>query len=149
MITDPLLEFARFYFANPQALPPSVWAGVTFVGDFAQLVMERSGDYQVQLCLCRPDSVIPDHSHPNVDTFVVYVTGQIFFRLDGQVVIEPQAVKETPRGGCSHNAHHLRVMPGQSHGAAIGPVGGAFLTVQRWLNGKPTSVERDWEGPPL
>lgn len=141
-------QFADWYLRNPQAIPTCVFAGVTFPGDFAQLTLYREGDLQVQLCLCRPNAFIPDHGHPNVDSIVVYLTGQIYFRLDGKPALEGVPA-EDPDGTCSHNGRWLAVAPGQSHGADIGPLGGAFMTFQHWISGKPTSVENDWDGPPL
>lgn len=146
---DPLNGFLMDFVRNAPVIPLSVFAGVTFVGDFAELVMLRQGEFQVQLCLCKPNSEIPDHSHPNVDAYLVYVTGDIDLRIDGKPVFEPGSICELPYGLCSKNSKCLRISPGQSHGATIGPAGGAFMTIQRWLNGKPESIERDWIGPAL
>jgi hypothetical protein len=41
----------------------------------------------------------------------------------------------------------FRIRPGVLHGAVVGPKGGAFLSLQHWIEGEPTSVGLDWLGP--
>jgi len=146
---DPLLNFAQRFLGQPVPVPLSVFAGVSFVGDFAQLVLAREGQFQAQLCLCKPGAEIPDHGHPHVDQLLIYVTGEVFLRINGKPIYNPGHIHELATGLCSQNSHCMRIGPGVSHGATIGPAGGAFVTLQHWTSGKPSSVEHDWQGPAL
>jgi len=41
----------------------------------------------------------------------------------------------------------MRVKPGDWHGAIASKNGGAFISIQHWLNGvKPTHIGADWQG---
>lgn len=148
-----LPDYMREVIGNGPAIPVSVFDGVTFVGDFAELVLDRRGKFQAQLCLCKPNSSIPDHGHPHVDSIVWMITGQLYFRVEhnGQMVQVwgPMDLTETKDGLCSANGKFIPVGPGVKHGATIGPAGAAFLSFQEWLSGEPTSVEKDWVGPAL
>lgn len=150
---EPLHNYMREVIGNGPSIPLSVFGGVKFVGDFAQMVLDRRGPFQAQLCLCKPGAEIPDHAHPTVESITWYVTGQVFFRLehDGKMVglWNPADITETADGLCSHNGKFIRVPAGVKHGATIGPVGGAFISFQHWLDGEPTSVDADWRGPAL
>jgi quercetin dioxygenase-like cupin family protein len=144
-----LMNYTKEFLAGNGPIPISVFAGVSFVGDFAQLVLHRQGQFQTQLCLCKPDAEIPEHSHPNVESVLIYVTGEIDLKIGGQKVYEPGSIHETESGGCSQNRHHGYIAAGQPHSAKIGPAGGAFITCQRWIQGEPQTVEMDWQGPAL
>lgn len=146
---EPVLDFMRWYLTQTPVIPLSQFAGVNFVGDFALLTLFRQDKYQVQLTLCRPGAFIPEHTHPLVDSVVIYVTGEIDFVLNGENIYPHGAIHALPNGICSQNSHWVRVKPGWTHSAKIGPRGGAFMTVQYWPEGKVESVEMDWVGMPL
>jgi hypothetical protein len=146
---DQLANFTDWYQRQPFAVPMAPAFGVNKVGAFTGLTLFRQGRFQVQLWLCDPNSEIPDHSHPNVDSIQVYVSGQVYLRLNGEVVIKPEDVREDMNGLNTKAAFWMRVGPGDVHGATIGPKGGAFITFQHWLRGDPESVENDWEGEPI
>jgi quercetin dioxygenase-like cupin family protein len=102
---------------------------VAIDGNLSALVLYRTGAFQVQLFIVAPGTVVPEHCHPDVDSFEVYLGGDIAFTLDG----EP----------C--NEHVIRVTPQTWHGARVGERGGAFLSVQHWLNGRtPSTVADSW-----
>lgn len=104
-------------------------------------VIFRQAPFQVQLFMCAPNTDVPDHIHPNVDSFEVYVGGDIWFRIDGSYVYED----ESKVGQLIH-----RVRPNCWHGAKIGNRGGVFFSIQHWLNNKKiTSVNEDWDGVPV
>lgn len=147
---DPLLEFARWYLAQPMGIPLSPAAGMTRVGAFSGLVLYRCGQFQAQLWLCDANAEIPDHRHPNVDQIQVYVSGQVYLRKNGVPVILPEELQEQVDGRSNANGVSIRVGPEDTHGATIGPMGGAFVNLQQWRDGiAPTSVETDWIGEPL
>lgn len=106
---------------------------VTQAGAIYGVVLYRQAPYQVQLFIMPPYSSIEDHIHPNVDSYEVYLGGDIDFRFDGEMYT-PEAL-----------GTHIRVRPNCWHGGLFGPRGGSFLSVQKWLNGRePTTVGDDW-----
>jgi hypothetical protein len=121
---------------------------VHMVEDVMSVTWYRNDPFQVQLFITPPNYVIPEHTHPNVDSFEVYLGGQIQFSLHGEFVYPEQDV-EVPDGyGMSKNrAKVIRVLPNALHGGVFGPSGGVFMSVQKWLNGvKPTCVGADYTG---
>jgi hypothetical protein len=148
-VGDVLEDFVAWYLKTFGGVPPSPHDGVGYVGKFSLLTFYRQKEFQVQLTICKPNSRIPDHAHPNVDTMVSYVCGELYFRVDGKEVFKPEDIFQTEDGRTSKNFKFMRVKPGQMHGATIGDKGAAFITFQRWLSGTPKSVELDWDGPPL
>jgi len=104
-----------------------------FNGVLSGLVLYRSGQYQVQLFIVQPNSLIESHIHPNVDSFEVFVGGDVEFICDDVVH------KQTILGGV------VRVRETSWHGGVFGPKGGSFLSIQKWLNNvPPSSVGNDW-----
>lgn len=145
---DDLDQFA-IWFSHQTPVPLAPFDAVTFVGEFAQLTLIRQPPYQVQVCLCRPNSIIPEHRHPDVDTILVYVAGEILLTIDGKEAVREAEIKINPDGRCSHLGMSWRLKPGVLHGAKIGAAGAAFMTIQKWVLGEPKSVELNWVGPPL
>jgi len=97
------------------------------------VVLYRQPPYQVQLFIMPPNSFIEDHIHPNVDSYEVFVGGDIAFRCNGEQYIQDVL-------GAS-----IRVLPDSWHGGKFGGRGGCFLSIQKWLNDvPPTSVGHDW-----
>lgn len=148
---DPLTAFAGWYVNQIGfGVPQSPLLGVTRVGAFSGLTLFRTGQFQVQLWLCDPNSEIPDHSHPNCDTILQYVSGEMSLRLNGVEVLRREDIKDVGDGTSSARGVWLRINPQDNHGGTIGPAGSAFLTIQQWRHGvAPMSVELDWHGDPL
>lgn len=139
-------EFAHWYMTErglgiPRCLEGE---GIRTVGGFTGITLFRQGKYQVQMWLCPPGSEIPDHSHPGVDIVQVYLSGQVFLRLNGKPIVTPELCATERLNGKA-----IRVRDCDTHGATIGSQGGAFLTIEEWANGQPESVELAWEGEPL
>ena len=120
------------------------------IEDVTSITWFRSNEYQVQMFAVPPNYIIPEHTHPNVDSYEVLMGGDIRFSKNGKwVEIEdltfpPKKVYEDlhpARGGC------IRVLPEDPHGGVTGSLGACFLSVQRWLNGvAPHGVENDYVG---
>jgi hypothetical protein len=144
---DKLQEFWAEQRLNSCILTPGAeWRRV---GEFMGITVLRCSPFQIQLWICPANSEIPDHAHPNVDVIQVYRYGQVYLRHNGRPVVTQRLLNRLARQRKSLFGRELRVRPGDTHGAKIGPAGGMFLTVQQWLKGKPSSVELDWVGPPL
>ena len=122
-------------------------------GHSTSLILHRDPPYQAQLILKCPDSVMPPHRHPNVDSIEVYVGGHMQLVLDGVFVCPGASVgldKCHPVKVAALRGSAVRVFPNQLHGGVIGTSGGVFLSVQKWLNGlPPTFVQFDWSVPAL
>lgn len=146
---DPLIGFAEWWQKQPFNIPPSLHDGVTILRDFTGLVLYRGGPYQVQLWICKPNAVITEHGHPNIDTIAVYVSGQLHFTLNRDLKVPEQDVFADEQGMSSQIGATFRVKPTDTHGAKVGPLGGAFIVIQHWLDGKPRSTELNWKGEPL
>jgi hypothetical protein len=129
-----LTAFLKFW-AETRALavPPPDELPLDFADKLAGIVLFREGQYQVQLFILQPNSIILPHVHPNVDSYELYMGGDLLFEVDG-VVHEQISMFES-----------IRVYPHSVHSGIAGPRGGSFLSVQKWLNGvSPTTVGYDW-----
>jgi quercetin dioxygenase-like cupin family protein len=127
------LEFFLNYWLSSRPLFPPETTPTNQNGNLSGVVLYRDNEYQVQLFIVKPNSVIEPHIHPNVDSFEVYVSGDIRFMCDDIWYDEPQS------------GQVIRVKPNSYHGGEFGERGGCFLSVQKWLNGvPPTSVGDDW-----
>lgn len=116
----------------------------------SSVVLFRQGPFQVEMFTVLPregGSIVKEHGHPNVDSYEVYLCGEIKFTLQGKRVYSDEMVLQKSHDGsallCGQS---IRVPPNVYHGGIFGEKGGSFLSIQHWLNGTPTSVGLDWEG---
>jgi hypothetical protein len=118
------------------------------IEDVTSVTWLRHEQFQVQLFIVPPDYVIPEHTHPNVDSFEFYLGGQSKFSLFGEWIIDENEIKIPSDFGLSRvREHSIRVLPNSPHGGVFGPSGGVFMSVQHWLNGvKPHCVSSDYTG---
>ena len=121
-----------------------------WIEDVTSIIWYREDDIQVQLFAVPPDYIIPEHTHPNVDSYELLVGGDIKFSKDGKWVtdndiIEAKAVP--PPQVHPYRGSLVRVHPDTPHGGSFGPRGGVFMSIQQWLNGtEPHCVSADYEG---
>ena len=66
--------------------------------------------------------------------------------INGIFITEDQALEE--QNGYPINAYQtIRVKPNDPHGGTASKYGGAFISIQHWLNDvDPTHVSSNWEG---
>lgn len=146
---DELERFLNWYLSEMDVLSAVPFSGaVSKIENVTGVLMYRQGQFQVQM-FCAPEgTIIPEHTHPNVDSYEVYVGGNIKFTHRGKWVVADNELK--PKGDL--NTAHLRgfvirVKPDDPHGGVFGEGGGVFLSVQHWLNGvKPHCVAADYVG---
>lgn len=147
--SDALSQFVERFLANRPSIEVAVPfdSPVAFVESMAGLVIYRDGPFQVQLFIAAPNSEVPEHRHPNVDSYEVFLGGDLDFRKSGRSVVHPRLLKIKHADKSVAIYHYVSVAADEPHSAKIGPRGGAFLSVQHWRRAiRPTSVGNDWIG---
>jgi quercetin dioxygenase-like cupin family protein len=133
MAFDDLEAFLNWWLQHRVINTPSD-SSLVHQKDTHGVVLYRYEQYQVELFNVKPNSEIVPHIHPNVDSFEVYVAGDIKFMCN-QDWFEQSTLGDK-----------IRVYPNSWHGGLFGERGGCFLSVQKWLNGVPPSfVGNDWK----
>ena len=129
-------------------LPPSSHVNNNVVSG---LTLYRQRDLQVQLFVLPPGSKIPMHTHPNMDSFEVYIGGDVFLFIDGKEAGDHARLGEFDYLEDREEFYdllflqHFRITPTSPHGGTIGKKGGAFLSIQHWKNKvEPSSPMDDW-----
>lgn len=147
---DVLKQFCDQFLQKAPVIGAVPFAGaVSRIEDVTAILLYRRDQFQVQMFVVPEGTIIPEHAHPNVDSFEVYVGGNIQLSLDGKHVYSPSILFENkgPLKLASRRGERVRVRPGQIHGATIGAGGAVFLSVQHWLNGvAPHCVGSDYDG---
>ena len=131
---DALDHFFSWYVQNNPVKPP-LGEIIKFDDRVTESILYRHGQFQVQMCTVAPGSELPDHIHPEVDSYELYISGDICFRRDGEPWYPQNPGKDT-----------LRILPNSSHGGTFGDRGGVFLSIQYWQNGvDPDFISNHWE----
>lgn len=146
-----LTQFAKWYLGQRPNLPnrPPAHGASMFLPTIAGLTLWRDGNFQVQLFVCAPNTVIPEHSHPNVDSYEALMSGQVDFYVEGRKLIDDRFFQANHLGHSKAYGSAGRVRENARHHAIIGKDGGSFLSIQHWLKGSPTHVGDDWIGTPV
>ena len=146
---DPLEQFLRQFLTkgSPIGYVPLNGA-VRYIDGVTAVLWYRKAPFQIQMFVVPPNHIIPEHTHPNVDSYEVYVGGQIKFSHSGKFIISEADFMTPNEHGCSKvRGGIIRVRPNDLHGGVFGASGGVFFSVQRWLNGvQPHCVSADYNG---
>ena len=146
---DDLERFADWYLhrSSPLGFIP-LHDAVSYISGVTAVLLYRDGPYQVQMFVVPPNHIIPEHTHPNVDSMEVYIGGQIRFSHSGKFVItEDEFLNPAPLGLPKMRGKTIRVLPSDLHGGVFGPSGGVFISIQHWINGvDPHCVSADYDG---
>jgi quercetin dioxygenase-like cupin family protein len=130
---DELEQFKEWWLDTRVINTPSL-NSLVHIKDTHGVVLFRNGQYQVELFNVKPNSEIVPHIHPNVDSYEIFVSGDIEFMCNGEWF--KQDVLGTS----------IRVLPLSWHGGKFGEKGGCFLSIQKWLNNvEPKFVGDDWD----
>ena len=145
----PLREFLRWFINDGPRFGAVPWAmAVTDIYDVTGILWYRAPPFQVQLFAVPADYIIPEHTHPNVDSVELYLGGQIMFSRRGRWVQKIDLTGQPKADGTNYyQGRQIRVRPNDIHGAAIGPAGGVFMSIQHWQNDvEPDCVSKDYDG---
>lgn len=146
---DPLDRFVMDFLSacSPIGFVPLLGA-VHKVEDVWSVTWLRRGQFQVQLFVMPPNYIVPEHTHPNVDSYECYVGGQARFSHGGRFITPEMAFTEPDDHGFSTIRGMLvRVRPNDLHGGFFGDSGAVFFSIQHWLNGvEPHCVAADYIG---
>jgi hypothetical protein len=143
-----LTNFALSFSQNAKAhgyIPPNVVTTYK-IQDVTAVVWLRDGPYQVELFIVPPNYIIPEHVHPNVESYEMFLGGDISFSHSGRWVDRDGLIMR--RDAPDMRGALVPVETNDLHGGAFGPRGGVFMSIQKWLNGiSPHSVSADYTGP--
>lgn len=118
------------------------------IHDVTGLVWFRHGQFQVEMFIVPPHYIIPEHTHPNVSSYEMYVGGDIAFSHSGKWVTDENLIKMP--GAPDNRGALIKVRTSDKHGGSFGDNGGVFISIQQWLNGvAPHSVALDYDGVAL
>lgn len=132
MAEKTLKQFKDWYIGNWRLKTPKK-DPLTFVADTHGVILYRKAPYQVEMFIVKPNSTIHPHVHPNVDSYEVFISGDIRFTR-GKDTFTPNKTGDS-----------IHITPGDYHGGKFGERGGCFLSVQKWLHGeKPKFIGDDW-----
>ena len=125
---------------------PSDKNALLFIEGVHGITLYRHKPYQVELFICQPNLNIPEHTHPNVDSYEVFLYGMEFTHGGKTLISKEQSLEET--NGLPTCAYQtIRVRPNDPHGGNASKYGGAFISIQHWLNDTEIShVSSDWCG---
>jgi hypothetical protein len=122
------------------------------VQDVTSTIIYRKDVFQIQLFVAQPNTIVPEHTHPNCESYEVLMGGDVSFSTHGRWVTEKDFLylnrnKELIPGTHPFRARCLHIPPDCLHGGVFGPRGAAWWSVQKWLNGvDPSCVGNDYTG---
>jgi len=145
---DKLSKFANWYLTSGKVnkVYTPFEKPLLFIEGVSGIVLYRSKPFQVELFICQPNLEIPEHTHPDVDSYELFLYGMKFTHSGKTIISEEQSLKE--KNGMPLNAYKtIRVKPNDSHGGKASKNGGAFISIQHWLNDvEPSHVSSNWKG---
>lgn len=142
-------QFTHWWLKHRPMRPPFV-DGVFFTDIAASIILYRKGPFQVELYVSKPETESPYHSHPGVDSLLMYLTGDLTFGKNGKPL--DWSENQKPREG-DEEVHSLFgkydiLAPNESHNLKTNGKGGAFFSFEKWHDKVPNSVTVNWEGEP-
>ena len=148
IIVQTVEQFRDWFLANKHPIKPPFTDPVYYTDISMSFVWYRAAPWQVELYMVRPNTVAPEHAHPDVDSLEVYLSGT--FTLTGlDNSTELSQYMDTPRFDGMHRlfGQTIKNPPDHAHGGVFGNNGGVFWSIQKWVNGvTPTSVTKNWKG---
>lgn len=100
--------------------------------------------FQVEVVTVAPNTVLPLHRHPDVDSIDIMVEGDILIDVEGVIIAGDYSCE---RRAAFLNGKGLRIAADALHGGVVGPQGVTFLSCQRWKMLPLPSIGLNWAGP--
>ena len=152
-VTQDLIGFWDYWRTERPFMPPvdgSVKTGGEYRSGEARpsfsAILYRNGAYQVEHLIYPPNTSVPEHRHPDIDSLGIYLSGDIEFTLFGKPVHTWAESVPDEHGAPSSLGRVVPIPHTVTHGVNIGPKGGSFLSVQQWLNDTPVErVSDNWK----
>ncbi len=126
------------------------------VKGYCRKVQYRKPPFQVEILRPIPNMIIPEHTHPNIDSFEVHLAGDTEFSHHGKWVsrgFDHNDIRDTKYFKRVDECFYINgllcieVKHTDVHGGCFGKRGGLFMSIQHWLNDvEPTCVGLDYEG---
>ena len=123
---------------------------------YCRKVQYRRPPFQVEILRPTPNMIIPEHTHPNIDSFEVHLDGDTEFShhgvwvsrdFDHNAIQDKKYFKRVDECFYINGLLAIEVKHSDVHGGCFGKRGGLFMSIQHWLNDvDPTCVGLDYEG---
>ena len=113
---DALTTFLEWYLEAGLKIFTPMDDAVHFVENVVGTTIYRHEQFQVQLFTANPNTIIPEHVHPNVDSYEVALTG-MEFTLQGKIILPMWASDTKCQDSNLSIAHYstVRVLPESLH----------------------------------
>jgi len=141
-------EFTDWWLQHKVIRPPFL-ESIFYTDIAASVILFREGPFQVELYISKPDSIAPYHSHTEVDSVLMYLTGNMVF---GKNNVEKDLSKfqianpAMPEVHCLFGEQEI-LKSGELHNLTTKKEGGCFFSFEKWHDRKPNSVTVNWQGP--
>ena len=130
---EELERFKNWWLANRPFNTPLMGSISKYHDRISGVVLYRQNEYQVELFITQGNTDIKAHIHPNVDSYEVFLCGDMVFTVNGE------SYNQATIGGS------IPVPSLSLHGGSAGKEGASFISIQRWKNGVlPSSVGYNW-----
>lgn len=145
-------EFAKWYEDSGYPIRPPQTNAIFRTNNASALVLYREGQFQVELYIGDANSTTPEHSHPGVDSILVYLSGEGNTTINSEVPthlvnLSSYFDQTNPDGTSVLFKQSVRVDPKDTHGLTTYSKGFAFYSIEKWQDGiEPTSVTVCWHG---
>ena len=144
---DAVQQFKEWWLANGCPIKPPFDKPIHATDIAYALCVYRSGRFQVELYIVKPNTETTKHSHPNIDSISMYLTGNMTFAKENEEYIDLSKLqKEGANGTHVLLGSIAETNNGKVHSLKVGPEGGAFLIFEFWKDRDPVSVTVHWEG---
>lgn len=120
-------------------------------GNRMSMILYRQPPFQVELVTWMPGTVVPAHTHPNIDSIQLAVSGELALVLGPDEDATNDLIERSQTWKASTlKKRPIRIGPGVWHGGKASKAGATFLSFQQWTEGvKQTAAGIDWRGPKL
>jgi hypothetical protein len=142
-------EFAGWWLKHRPLRPP--FEDAIYQTDMTlSLCLYRHENFQVELYIMKPNETSKPHSHPGVDSYFVYLGGNLEFGdANGEFKDLSEFQKAAPSGAHILLGRTAEAINGEPHSVRTFKEGGSFLSFERWHDKKPNSVAVNWKGDPV